>query len=157
MSAVYEIRNSVTAKVYIGSTTRALSLRKREHWKRLRGGYHHNEHLQRAWDKYGEAAFSFVPVLTLNCTEEEIRELENEHIGKRQAKLGVDGVYTFRNGTENPMRVQAVRERHAEAMRRWSTSDPEHAERAPNIMCSVTRTVTKSKYTTLRYFAESRD
>lgn len=57
-SGVYEIRCSVNGKVYIGS---AINLRRRKwtHWSELRNNRHHSRHLQSAWNKYGEAAFTF--------------------------------------------------------------------------------------------------
>lgn len=57
-SGVYEIRNLVNGNRYIGSTAR-LEKRWQEHLSNLRSGQHHNPHLQAAFDKYGEAAFSF--------------------------------------------------------------------------------------------------
>ena len=57
-SGVYEILNTTNGHRYIGS---AVSLRKRkhDHWRELRRDTHCNEHLQRAWNKYGEDAFKF--------------------------------------------------------------------------------------------------
>jgi hypothetical protein len=57
-SGVYGLLNTVNKKWYIGS---ALSIpsRKRQHFHFLRKGKHQNRHLQRAFDKYGETAFSF--------------------------------------------------------------------------------------------------
>lgn len=59
---VYRITCSMTGRVYIGSS---LSIRKRfgEHKGALRNGKHHSLLLQRAWNKYGEAAFEFEPLL----------------------------------------------------------------------------------------------
>lgn len=61
-SGIYEIVNTVNGKRYIGSATR---LRKRfaSHRCYLRKGMHHSQPLQKAWDKYGEAAFIFAPIL----------------------------------------------------------------------------------------------
>lgn len=55
---IYVITNTVTGKAYIGSS---VCIRKRWWWHRsqLRRGAHHSAHLQAAWLKYGEAAFSF--------------------------------------------------------------------------------------------------
>lgn len=58
---IYQIRNTANGNQYVGS---AASLRRRwyEHSSRLRRGAHDNRYLQRAWDKYGEAAFAFEPL-----------------------------------------------------------------------------------------------
>lgn len=66
-SGVYEILNTVNGKRYIGQTSN-LKARWREHRKTLRGKRHPNKHLQAAWNKYGEAAFKFLPILTCSVT-----------------------------------------------------------------------------------------
>lgn len=57
-SGIYKITCTITSKLYIGS---ALNLRRRkeEHFGLLHKNKHGNSHLQRAWNKYGEAAFIF--------------------------------------------------------------------------------------------------
>ena len=55
---IYQIRNTLTEDRYIGQAS-DLHRRKKRHLKDLRGGHHHNVRLQRAWAKYGEAAFKF--------------------------------------------------------------------------------------------------
>lgn len=62
-SGVYEIVNTVNGKRYIGS---AVSFKKRwgVHRHALRHSAHHSSKLQRAWNKYGEDAFKFLPILT---------------------------------------------------------------------------------------------
>ena len=57
-SGIYGIFNNAAGKVYIGSAVN-ISRRYKEHLKKLRGGAHHSPHLQRAWNKYGPAAFMF--------------------------------------------------------------------------------------------------
>lgn len=66
-SGVYVIRNTINGRVYIGS---AVLLRRRlsAHLSELRGGYHRNQKLQHAWNKYGEGAFAFAPLLI--CSRE---------------------------------------------------------------------------------------
>ena len=61
-SGIYSITNTVTGKKYIGS---AVNLANRETYHRwqLRKSEHHSQKLQRAWNKYGEAAFVFQPLL----------------------------------------------------------------------------------------------
>ena len=59
---IYQIVNTTNGNTYIGS---AISFRQRryEHWSMLHRGCHHSEHLQRAWNKYGEGAFRFDPLI----------------------------------------------------------------------------------------------
>lgn len=61
-SGIYEILNTVNGKRYIGSAVR-LAKRFAVHRQGLRRGIHHCQPLQRAWNKYGEAAFVFSPIL----------------------------------------------------------------------------------------------
>lgn len=56
---IYKIENKVNGKVYIGQTTQGFNKRISGHKKALKGKYHYNEYLQRAWNKYGEENFSF--------------------------------------------------------------------------------------------------
>ena len=57
-SGIYEIRNRGNGKCYVGSAVNIIR-RWRDHLTRLRCGRHGNQHLQRAFDKYGEPAFGF--------------------------------------------------------------------------------------------------
>jgi group I intron endonuclease len=58
IAAIYKIINIETGKVYIGSTN-DVKKRFRNHKSLLKNNKHHNIHLQRAWNKYGQAAFGF--------------------------------------------------------------------------------------------------
>ena len=58
VSGIYEIRNRVNGKRYVGSAVNLLR-RQSQHLSALRRGSHYNQHLQRAFDKHGEATFAF--------------------------------------------------------------------------------------------------
>lgn len=55
--AVYEILCTKTGGRYIGSSTR-VEQRLIGHFKKLNGGVHTNKKMQKAWNTYGELAFS---------------------------------------------------------------------------------------------------
>ena len=55
---IYQIRNKLDNKSYIGSTVN-LNKRLRCHLSQLLENKHHNIYLQRAWDKYGKYNFIF--------------------------------------------------------------------------------------------------
>lgn len=55
---VYAIINTLNGNRYIGSAA-CLAVRWKYHRWELRRGRHHSQHLQRAWRKYGAAAFTF--------------------------------------------------------------------------------------------------
>lgn len=57
-SGVYQIRNIIDNKRYIGSAI-DFNDRKRRHESALNSGSHHSVHLQRAWNKLGEECFVF--------------------------------------------------------------------------------------------------
>lgn len=58
ISGIYCIENTMNGKKYVGKSN---NIYKRWYDEKLglKNGYFHNIHLQRAWDKYGEQAFSF--------------------------------------------------------------------------------------------------
>lgn len=73
-TGVYRILNSVNGKMYVGGAYVSLERRKKTHFDELRAGVHGNEHLQRAWDKYGEEVFAF-EVLE-RCRPEDVENRE---------------------------------------------------------------------------------
>ena len=76
-SGVYTIKNLVSGKIYIGSA-RLFKRRFSQHKTCLRGGYHQNSHLQRAWNKYGEDAFLFS--ISVVCSPELMQLYEQKMI-----------------------------------------------------------------------------
>lgn len=57
-SGIYCILNKINNKKYIGSAI-DLKNRKYQHFKALSTNRHHNKHLQRSYNKYGENSFVF--------------------------------------------------------------------------------------------------
>jgi group I intron endonuclease len=74
-SAIYEIRNLTNGCRYIGSSIN-VGKRLSNHRSDLNKGTHHSPYLQRAWDKYGEGAFFFGPLVM--CEPQELRRMEQE-------------------------------------------------------------------------------
>lgn len=58
MYYIYQIKNKINSKSYIGST-KSFKKRVRRHLRDLRKGKHHSIYLQRAYNKYGEENFIF--------------------------------------------------------------------------------------------------
>lgn len=83
---IYEILNTVDGKRYIGS---AVHFRKRWnlHRSALRRGVHHNQFLQSAWQKYGEDAFSFSPVML--CESSCLLDWERKYISEFEPEYNV--------------------------------------------------------------------
>ncbi len=83
-SGIYKIINLKTNKFYVGSAVDFVR-RKREHWRRLRGGFSHNKYLQASWNKHGEEAFVFVVVE--EHPVEGLLEVENKWLQEHTGKL----------------------------------------------------------------------
>lgn len=79
---IYKITNLIDGKVYIGQTVN-YNKRKKRHLSSLKNGNHHNEHLQRAFDKYGEDSFKIE--LIKKCNIEELDKLERYYIKELDA------------------------------------------------------------------------
>ena len=76
-SGIYRIKNVVNGHAYIGSA-KNIAQRWRSHTHALRTGGKAPPKLQRAWDKYGEAAFIFEVVVY--CPDDMLLALEQQHI-----------------------------------------------------------------------------
>lgn len=76
-SGIYRIVNTAKDGTYIGSSINVRG-RLTDHLKSLRKGNHGNSHLQRAWNKYGEAAFHFEELVA--CENANLMEREQQFI-----------------------------------------------------------------------------
>ena len=99
MGAIYAILNTVDQKQYVGSTINPVR-RQKEHFRDLRAKRHYNRHLQNAFNKYGQAAFSWV---VLQEADSNLLELEEEWIKKLQTTDGRFG-YNVSDTPMSPMR-----------------------------------------------------
>ena len=85
---IYIIKNTVTGKVYVGSSRNVLD-RWANHKALLRKKKHHSIKLQRSWDKHGSEAFHFLLVESVDDTEK-LLEREQVHIDQYESyKPGV--------------------------------------------------------------------
>ena len=65
-SGIYCIENIITNKKYIGQSI-DVNERWRKHISELNHNYHHNDYLQKAWNKYGEDSFKFYVLEYCDC------------------------------------------------------------------------------------------
>lgn len=96
---IYKIINTTNGKFYVGSTNNQYE-RFRSHRKMLRSGKHHCKHLQAAWNKYGEEAFTFTVVKKV-ANVGELQATENVWLEKH---VGKDYCYNKSKYSDAPMR-----------------------------------------------------
>lgn len=70
-SGIYELINTVNNKRYIGQAKK-IKHRWEHHISRLRKNKHQNQHLQNAFNKYGESSFKFNPIVIIKDATPEI-------------------------------------------------------------------------------------
>lgn len=111
---------------YVGQA-QSLSKRKQQHISSLRNNNHHNKHLQRAWNKYGEENFSW-EILEL-CSVDCLNEREQYWIDKYDSfnngfnqTLGGDGLRGYCCSDE-------TKKKHAIASERMWTPERRQEQR----------------------------
>ena len=97
-SGIYCITNIISNKKYIGQS-KNLNKRKGEHLRSLSGNYHHNCHLQRAFNKYGANAFKFE---TMEECEEHLLDSKEKHYIKMLNTWNSEEGYNLRAGGDVP-------------------------------------------------------
>jgi len=79
VSGIYQIRNNINGKKYIGSEKDVYG-RIKTHLSLLKRGKHHSKHLQSAWNLYGEVSFSFELIECCEGVKHKLIELEQRYI-----------------------------------------------------------------------------
>jgi len=80
-SGIYQIKNLVNQKVYIGSS-KEFKRRYTQHLNTLKKGTHHNKHLQASFNKHGSDNFTFEVLEVTEGTTEERLLKEQEYINR---------------------------------------------------------------------------
>ena len=107
---IYKIVNTVTQQCYVGQSVR-VKKRLHEHFRLLRLDKHPNQHLQRAYNKYGAKAF--YGDVEIECNNlAELDMLENEFI-QGKATFEQPAVYNIADFAKAPMRGKS----HSEEVR----------------------------------------
>lgn len=124
VSGVYQIRNTVTGAVYVGSSK---NLRQRwlEHRKKLRGNCNGNRNLQRAWNEHGESAFTFV--VLHECPEDALLVDEQAELDIAFAGAAERPVYNLHTSAYSPRGYKSTPETCAKlrAARLGTKASPE--------------------------------
>jgi len=95
---IYQIRNLINGKVYIGSSI-DIDKRWKKHVRELKNLIHPNQHLQSSWNKYGEESFIFEMIedvcddkLLLKCEQKYLDNLKKDDYNMvRDARGGSRG------------------------------------------------------------------
>lgn len=119
---IYMIQNIVNGKVYIG---KSFDINKRwsNHKYELNKGVHANNHLQSAWNKYGEENFNFTIVET--CDEEMLNDLEVFWIKKVDS---FNSGYNQTEGGEGSHLSEEIKNKISAASKEW-WSNPDNKQR----------------------------
>jgi len=86
ISGVYQVVNIANDKRYIGSSVN-LKNRWAHHKSRLNNGKHGNQHLQRAWNRYGEESFEFEVICY--CSRNKTIEFEQFFLDTRHPEYNM--------------------------------------------------------------------
>lgn len=111
---IYCIRNTKNGKCYVGSAI-SFKVRWKRHRAELRSGSHHSQKLQRAWDKHGEALFSFsvlehVKDVSLLVEREQFWiDSLNSHLGGYNTCPRAGSVLGVKHGDEMREKMRAIR------------------------------------------------
>jgi len=95
---IYQIRNLVNGKVYVGSGD--IKQRWYSHCSQLRNGKHANDHLQNSWNKHGEGAFEHS--ILEECSVAELLPKEQQYF-ECFRELGIE-LYNIAEFAGAPMR-----------------------------------------------------
>ena len=83
---IYQIKNKINKKSYIGSSSR-LKLRWNRHQTDLKCNVHHSLALQRAFNKYGYDNFEFI--ILENCEEDKLLKREQYYLNTLKPEYNI--------------------------------------------------------------------
>ena len=105
-NGVYQIVNTVNGMKYIGSGN--IKSRWKSHYAKLINGKHGNNHLQNAWNKYGEDSFRFDVIQY--CENKKIAvEIEDELLKAYQKWNQWDDLYNIAMDARTPSMTPEVK------------------------------------------------
>lgn len=132
-AGIYMILNRVSGKSYIGSSL-SMDGRLYTHRYKLNRGSHFNRHLQAAWNKDGEASFSFLIVeeIKADISREKLKYIEGLYMRKFRTMDPLFGYNKYDPNLEKSIidsfRCKDIKERKSIAMKmRWK--DPEYRQK----------------------------
>lgn len=129
MICIYQIRNTINNKIYIGST-KSLKKRQTKHIRDLRTDDHHNIHLQRCFNKTQDESVYVFEIIE-ECSADELFEREEFWIDKLKPEYNIGGVCGGDNYTNHPEK-EKLRKRLAKQLRECKKPKPKYGKDNPN-------------------------
>ena len=120
---VYQIKNLINNKVYIGSTTRSFKLRLKEHIVSLSKNKHKNQYLQNAWNKYSQDYFEFT-ILEV-CDENDIIKFEQFWIDSTTCYNSENG-YNINPLADRISTKEVYEKRRQTMLRKYASGELDH-------------------------------
>jgi len=126
-SGIYKITNIINNNIYIGQSGN-LHERKTRHITSLKGKYHYNSHLQRAFDKYGIDSFNFETVLI--CEPFELTYYEQQLVDLYNPEYNI-----HKKCVTSPLGVKRSEEfrQKISGVNNWNYGKPMSEERKTNL------------------------
>lgn len=118
-SGIYQIRNLVNGKIYIGST-KYFPGRKTGHFGLLKKDKHPNKHLQKSFNKHSFKNFVFEILFT--CPESELLRLEQYHLDNYNPEYNFLKVAGSNRGTK---RSEETKRKMSESRKGYRPSEKE--------------------------------
>ena len=151
---VYEIKNLINGKRYVGSSVNLLS-RKFEHFKSLKNNSHHSDHLQKAYNRYGQNNFLFVVIEYINDVNVlRIREqywidklnVCNSKFGYNIALKATAPMFGRKHSEETKLRLSKIRKgRKFTEEHKQKISNKLKGRKRPKEVCQKLSLIRKSK------------
>lgn len=76
---IYRLTNKANGKIYIGST-KPFKVRFRRHFNLLKNNCHFNQHLQNAWNKYGQDMFEIEVIQVIEGDRKKRTKIEQKYL-----------------------------------------------------------------------------
>jgi len=121
-SGVYKILNLVNGKCYIGSTQMTFKKRYLHHTNRLRNNKHKNQHLQNAFNKYGEDNFEF-QIIEI-CEKEKCLEIEQLYLNNTTDLYNINLLATGINSSQ----LDIIEKRRQTMLKKYANGELDHVK-----------------------------
>ena len=106
VSGIYGIHNKNTDQWYIGQSYN-ISKRIETHIRNLLAKVHHNDYLQRSWNKYNSNSFEFVILEVINPHNQDILNIKEQEWMKQHGYPQKDRCFNISEGGDNkPLAVE---------------------------------------------------